>query len=65
CITWQSYLFYEMEKRTFTFEKFYNFIEFRTFHDYSFSKKEILLKALNSYISIIHQKAISRANLII
>ncbi|MGO1989717.1 competence protein CoiA [Mammaliicoccus vitulinus] len=63
CITWQTYLYYEMEKKTFTFENFFKFMKFRTFYDCHFSKKEILAKALNSYISIIHQKSISRAKM--
>lgn len=61
CITWQSYLFLEMKNKTFTFEKFYQFIEFRSFYDCHYSKKEILLSAFYSYISIVKRKAISRA----
>ena len=55
-------LILEMKNKTFTFEKFYQFIEFRSFYDCHYSKKEILLNAFYSYISIVKRKAISRAN---
>ncbi|WP_415363045.1 Competence protein CoiA [Mammaliicoccus lentus] len=60
-ITWQCYLYLEINKGTFTFERFNSFIKFRTFNNVNYSKEDILKSALKSYLSILNKMTLSRA----
>lgn len=60
-ITWQCYLYLEINKGTFTFERFNSFIKFRAFNNMDYSKEDILKSALKSYLSILNKRTLSRA----
>lgn len=60
CITWQAFIYKEIKEGTFSFNKLYRFIKFRSFH-FNYSKMEVLKRAVNTYFTIIQKKAISRA----
>nr|WP_263313833.1 competence protein CoiA family protein [Mammaliicoccus sp. Marseille-Q6498] len=61
CITWQTYIYYEMQKGTFCIGDFQKFIKFRTFFNMNYSEREIVINAVSSYLEVIKQQAISRA----
>ncbi|GGI38833.1 competence protein CoiA [Mammaliicoccus stepanovicii] len=63
CITWQSYVFFEIKNGTFSFERCLEFIKFRTFYNNSYSRECVLKKAIHSYLKIIQVKFISRAKI--
>lgn len=60
-ITWQCYVYLEINKGTFTFERFNSYVKFRTFNNMNYSKEDILKNALKSYLSILSKRTLSRA----
>lgn len=60
CITWQLYVYFEMNKGTFSFDDFCNFLKVRIFYK-DVDKRSIVTKLLNTYLKVLNKLTISRA----